>query len=410
MTSNEDLKKRAESAKKKTAAFGEDIDLDRYDYSTSSPSEIESIDEISSADRSLIREVGLDTSQKKVSGTFMQFDNESILADVLLGQEGLEVLSIGQALDQYDWLKDYLWRAVPVDADKFTARSELEIYNGYFIRAKAGAKIRMPVQSCLILKKNQIVQNVHNIIIAEEGSELHIITGCATPSSVEQSLHLGVSEFYVKKNARLSFTMVHRWSEKTDVRPRSAAIIEENGSYISSYALLSPLKSIQTFPKVRLVGPGAKSDLYSIVYGSKNSKYDIGGSLSLEVPRTSGKVVSRTIATEKSEIIARGDLIGLSKETRARLECDGLLISDSASIRAIPMLLAQAEGAELSHEATVGKVGAEQLSYLMSRGLNEEEATSLIIRGFVKLKVPDLPIALQKSIDDAIKMSLEGGM
>ena len=204
--------------------------------------------------------------------------------------------------------------------------------------------------------------------------------------------------------------MVHRWSEKTDVRPRSAAIIEENGSYISSYALLSPLKSIQTFPKVRLVGPGAKSDLYSIVYGSKNSKYDIGGSLSLEVPRTSGKVVSRTIATEKSEIIARGDLIGLSKETRARLECDGLLISDSASIRAIPMLLAQAEGAELSHEATVGKVGAEQLSYLMSRGLNEEEATSLIIRGFVKLKVPDLPIALQKSIDDAIKMSLEGGM
>lgn len=410
MTSNEDLKKRAESAKKKTAAFGEDIDLDRYDYSTSSPSEIESIDEISSADRSLIREVGLDTSQKKVSGTFMQFDNESILADVLLGQEGLEVLSIGQALDQYDWLKDYLWRAVPVDADKFTARSELETYNGYFIRAKAGAKIRMPVQSCLILKKNQIVQNVHNIIIAEEGSELHIITGCATPSSVEQSLHLGVSEFYVKKNARLSFTMVHRWSEKTDVRPRSAAIIEENGSYISSYALLSPLKSIQTFPKVRLVGPGAKSDLYSIVYGSKNSKYDIGGSLSLEVPRTSGKVVSRTIATEKSEIIARGDLIGLSKETRARLECDGLLISDSASIRAIPMLLAQAEGAELSHEATVGKVGAEQLSYLMSRGLNEEEATSLIIRGFVKLKVPDLPIALQKSIDDAIKMSLEGGM
>ncbi len=410
MPSSDDIKKRAESAKKKTAIFGDDIDLDKYDYADSNPSELESIDEISSADRSLVSEVGRDPSQETVSGTFMQFDNESILADVLLGQEGLEVLPMTEALNQYDWLSDYLWRAVPVDSDKFTARSELEKYNGYFIHAKAGAKIGMPVQTCLILKKNQIVQNVHNIIIAEEGSELHLITGCATPSSVEQSLHLGVSEFYVKKNARVSFTMVHRWSENTDVRPRSAAVLEDNASYISSYALLSPLKSIQTFPKVRLVGPGAKSDLYSIVYGSKNSKYDIGGSLSLEAPRTSGKVISRTIAIDQSEIIARGDLIGLSKETRARLECDGLLISDDATIRAIPMLSAQAEGSELSHEATVGKVGAEQLSYLMSRGLNEEEATSLIIRGFVKLKVPDLPAALQKSIDDAIKMSLEGGM
>ena len=410
MPASDEFKKRAEEARKKSSMFGDDIDLDKYDYSTESPSELESIDEISSSDRHLVSEVGLDPSQKKVSGTFMQFDNESILADVLIGQEGLEVLPMKHALKQYDWLRDYLWKAVPVDSDKFTARSELESYNGYFIRAKAGASIGMPVQTCLIMKKNQIVQNVHNIIIAEEGSELHIITGCATPSSVEQSLHLGVSEFYVKKNARLSFTMVHRWSESTDVRPRSAAILEENGSYISSYALLSPLKSLQTFPKVRLVGPGARSDLYSIVYGSKNSKYDIGGSLSLEAPRTGGKVVSRTIATDQSEIIARGDLIGLSKDTRARLECDGLLISDSATIRAIPMLSAQAEGSELSHEATVGKVGAEQLSYLMSRGLNEEEATSLIIRGFVRLKVPDLPPALQKSIDDAVRMSLEGGM
>jgi len=407
---SDDMKKRAESAKDKQAQYGEDIDLDKYDYATDEVRELESFDEVSSSDRSLVSEVGFDTSQRSVSASFIQFDAESILADVLLSQEGLEVLPMSQALKQYDWLQDYLWNAVPVDVDKFTARSELESYNGYFIRAKAGAKIGMPVQSCLIMKKNQTVQNVHNIVIAEEGSEVHIISGCATPSEVEQSLHLGVTEFYVKKNAQLSFTMVHRWSEKTDVRPRSAAIVEESGTYISSYALLSPLKSIQTFPKVRLVGPGAKSDLYSIVYGSKESKYDVGGLLSLEAPRTSGKVISRSIATESSEIIARGDLIGLSGQTKGRLECDGLLISDSAVIRAVPMLLANAEGAELSHEATVGKVGAEQLSYLMSRGLSEEEATSLIIRGFVKLKVPGLPDALQSSIDTAIKMSLEGGM
>jgi Fe-S cluster assembly scaffold protein SufB len=407
---SKDAKTRAASSREKRAEYGEDLDLDSYEYDGSGPGLMESLDEISDSDRGLARNVGFDPSQKRVSGSFIQFDNESILADVLMSQEGLEVLPISEALQKYEAVRTLLWTAVPVDADKYTARSELEDYNGYFIRAKAGARIQMPVQSCLIMKKNQSVQNVHNIVVAEEGSELHVITGCATPSSVERSLHLGISEFFVRKNARLTFTMVHRWSENTDVRPRSATVVEDGGTYISSYAILSPLKSIQTFPKVRLTGLGAKADLYSVVNGSRSSKYDIGGMLSLEAPKARGKVVSRAIATDSCDIIARGDLVGLSGDTRARLECDGLLISGNASIRAIPMLDARAEGAELSHEATVGKVGAEQLSYLMSRGLDEEEATSLIIRGFAKLKVPDLPPALQASIDQAIKMSLEGGM
>ena len=406
----EDRKKRADEAKSKPAKHGEDLDLEDYKPGDSEVSEPESLDSLTEVDRELASEVGFDPDQQKVAGSFMQLDAESILADVLIAQEGLEVIPVSQALKKYDWLSEYLWVNVPVDADKYTATSELEAYDGYFIRAKAGSRIEMPVQTCLMMKRSQSLQNVHNIVIAEEGSELHVVTGCVTPSSVEQSLHLGISEFYVKKNARLTFTMVHRWSEQTDVRPRSAIRVEENGVFLSSYAILSPLKSIQTFPKVRLTGLGAKADLYSVVYGSKDSKYDIGGALSLESPKSSGKVISRSIATDTSEIIARGDLVGLAPQTRARLECDGLLLSDNAVIRAVPMLNARAEGTELSHEATVGKVGAEQLSYLMSRGLDEEEATSLIVRGFVQLQVPDLPPSLQKSIDDAIALALKGGM
>ena len=409
MTSN-DSKKRAQAAKEKKSEYGDDLDLDDYSYDSSPPNQMDSLDELSEGDRSLASDVGFNPASEGVAGSFIQFDNESILADVLMQQDGLEVLPITEAIQRYDFVKDHLWNAVPVDADKYTAQSEIADYNGYFIRAKAGAQIEMPVQSCLIMKKNQSVQNVHNIVIAEEGSQLHIITGCATPSGVERSLHLGISEFYVKRKAKLTFTMVHRWNEMTDVRPRSATIVDEGGTYISSYAILSPLKSIQTFPKVILAGSRAKADLYSVVYGSKNSHYDIGGLLSLNASKAQGKVVSRAIATDQSEIIARGDLIGLDGDTRGRLECDGLLLSNEASIRAVPMLHAKAEGAELSHEATVGKVGAEQLSYLMSRGLDEEEATALIIRGFVKLKVPDLPPALQSSIDEAIKLSLVGGM
>jgi Fe-S cluster assembly scaffold protein SufB len=406
----EDRKKRAGKAKGKPAKHGEDLDLEEYKTNDSESSELETLDSLSEVERELASGVGFDPNQQKVAGSFMQLDAESVLADVLIAQKGLEVIPMSQALKKYDWLSEYLWANVPVDTDKYTATSELESYDGYFIHAKAGSKIEMPVQTCLMMKQSQSLQNVHNIVIAEEGSELHIVTGCVTPSSVEQSLHLGISEFYVKKDARLTFTMVHRWSEQTDVRPRSGIRVDQNGVFLSSYAILSPLKSIQTFPKVRLTGLGAKADLYSVVYGSKDSKYDIGGALNLEAPKSSGKVISRSIATDKSEIIARGDLVGLVSQTRARLECDGLLLSDKAAIRAVPMLNARAEGTELSHEATVGKVGAEQLSYLMSRGLDEEEATSLIVRGFVQLQVPDLPPALQKSIDDAISLALKGGM
>jgi hypothetical protein len=409
MTS-EKSKQRAKKALKKEAVFGEDLNLESYEYESSDMKQIESLEELESSDQSIASEVGFDVSGKKASGSFIQFDNESFLADVMMQQEGLEVMPIREALEKYDWAQDYLWNAVPVDVDKYTATSELNPYNGYFIRAKAGAKIQMPVQTCLIMKKNQSVQNVHNIIMAEEGSELHIITGCATPSNLERSLHLGISEFYVQEDAKLSFTMVHKWSEQTDVRPRSAIHVEAGGVFLSTYAVLSPLKSIQTFPKVRLQGIGAKADLYSVVYGSKDSYYDIGGSLSLEAEKTNGKVISRSIATDSAEIVARGDLIGLSPKTRARLECDGLLLSDEGAIRAVPMLNARAEGTELSHEATVGKVGAEQLTYLMSRGLDEEEATSLIVNGFVKLEVPDLPPDLQRSIDNAIKLAVKAGL
>ncbi len=409
MTS-EKSSERARKALKKEASFGEDLDLESYAYQGSDMMEIESLEELEPSDKSIASEVGFDVSGKKASGSFIQFDNESFLADVMTQQEGLEVIPIRKALEKYDWTQDYLWNAVPVDVDKYTAASELNPYNGYFIRAKAGAKIQMPVQTCLIMKKNQSVQNVHNIIIAEEGSELHMMTGCATPSNLERSLHLGISEFYVQENAKLSFTMVHKWSEQTDVRPRSATHVEAGGIFLSTYAVLSPLKSIQTFPKIRLRGIGAKSDLYSVVYGSKDSYYDIGGSLSLEAEKTNGKVISRSIATDSAEIVARGDLIGLSPKTRARLECDGLLLSDEGTIRAVPMLNARAEGTELSHEATVGKVGAEQLTYLMSRGLDEEEATSLIVNGFVKLEVPDLPPDLQRSIDSAIQLAVKAGL
>ncbi|MHA1736069.1 MAG: SufB/SufD family protein [Candidatus Thorarchaeota archaeon] len=409
MTSTDDVRERAKRALNRPAKYGNDLDLSEYQFDTVGSKTL-SIEEVPEEDKALAEEVGFDPTEQSVAGSFMQFDNESFLADVLIKQEGLEVLPTPVALQKYNWLTDYLWRAVPVDADKYTAASELQGYGGYFIRALEGKKVEMPVQTCLVIKRSRSVQNVHNIIIAEPESELHIITGCATPSEVERSLHLGVSEFYVKKNAKLTFTMIHKWNEQIDVRPRTGAIVETNGVFITSYAILSPARSLQTYPKVRLVGRNARADLYSVVYGTGTSRYDVGGALVFEAPGARGKVISRSIATDSAQIIARGELVGKTAGVRGRLECNGLLLNEGARIAAVPMLDAVAEGVELSHEATVGKVGADQLNYLMSRGLTEEEATSLIVTGFIHLKTPDLPPPLQKTIDDAVKMTLEKGL
>ena len=409
MTSTDDVRERAKRALNRPAKYGNDLDLSEYQFDMVGSKTL-NIEEIPEEDKALAEEVGFDPTEQSVAGSFMQFDNESFLADVLIKQEGLEVLPTPVALQKYDWLTDYLWRAVPVDADKYTAASELQWYGGYFIRAREGKRIEMPVQTCLVIKRGRSVQNVHNIIIAEPESELHIITGCATPSEVERSLHLGVSEFYVKKNAKLTFTMIHKWNEQIDVRPRTGAIVETNGVFITNYAILSPARSLQTYPKVRLVGRNARADLYSVVYGTGPSRYDVGGALVFEAQGARGKVISRSIATDSAQIIARGELVGKTGGVRGRLECNGLLLNEGARIAAVPMLDAVAEGVELSHEATVGKVGADQLNYLMSRGLTEEEATSLIVSGFMHLKTPDLPPPLQKAIDDAVMMTLEKGL
>jgi len=405
------LREKALAAKDKPAALGPDIDLARYKAGDEDEPKVEvgRLDRLGEEERKLLSEVGVDPEQAKAAGAYVQVDQQDILLDLMLGVEGLEVLTLSQAMERYSWVEDLLWHLVPVNADKYTAQVALHGHEGYFIRAKAGARIVNPVQACLLMKTPRIQQNVHNLIIVEEGAELHLITGCATPQRLERALHLGVSEFYLRKNAKLTFTMIHRWSPATEVRPRSAVLLEDGASFISNYVILSPVSSLQSYPTVTLQGARSKAELYSVVYATKNSQVDIGGRLILEGPGSQGQVVSRSVALDRARVTARGELVGRHPDSRAHLKCDGLLLSPTAQIKAVPMLRAETTGTSLSHEATVGKVEAEQLNYLMSRGLTEEEATTLIVRGFMTLRAPDLPPILQEAIDKAVELTLQGG-
>jgi Fe-S cluster assembly scaffold protein SufB len=396
-----DIDKKAAGAKNKKAKIGPDIDIDSYSVEAPVHENIKDLTSLSEADKERMILAGVDTKESERSGTFIQKDSSPIYA--FSHDKGLEVIPIKEALEKHDWVKDYYWKLISADTDKFTARAHLDLHNGYVIRALPGSKVTFPVQACLYLEKEGSSQNIHNIIIAEEGSELHIINGCATAAHVTKGLHIGVSEFYVKKNAKLSFTMIHHWADKMMVRPRSVTRVEEGGLFLSNYVSMKPLQSIQAYPTTYLNGKGAVARFYSLLVGSPGSELDIGGRVFLRGEDTRAEIVSRAI-TNGGNIIARGDLIGEVPGVKGHLECHGLILK-GGFMHAIPELTGKVDGVEMSHEAAVGKIAQEEIYYLMSRGLTEDEATATIVRGFLNVDIPGLPPKLKSEIDRAVELS-----
>jgi Fe-S cluster assembly scaffold protein SufB len=403
MYDKEALRERARKAADKRSSLGTDIDLSKYDPSNVPHDYLsdEALRVLPQEEQSRLLMAGLDLSEKERGGTFFQKDTTVVHCKTK--QEGIQVLPVKKALETEDWLQEYFWKLVSVDADKYTAAAELDLHDGYVIRSLPGAKSVYPVQACLYMDKNGSQQNVHNIIVAEEDSELHIITGCSTSSHVKSGLHVGVSEFFVKKNAKLSFTMIHNWAEDMVIRPRSVARVEEGGLFLNNYICMKPVTSLQMYPTTHLEGEGAVARFYSIIVGSPGSEFDVGGRTYLKKPRTRSEIVARTISNG-GKIIARGHLVGEAADIKAHLECKGLILN-GGTIHAIPELEGHVDGVEMSHEAAVGKIAQEEIHYLMSRGLDEDEATSTIVRGFLSVDIQGLPPQLKAEIDKTIEES-----
>ena len=403
IASSEAHKEEAEAAAAKKAAFGEDIDLGIYVTAAEEQPYQTDPTKLPAKAKKQMLEAGVvleDPGQR--TGTFIQVDNIPVHSSVR--QEGVEVMPVSQALDKYDWLSDYWWQAVAVDTDKYTANVELNQHNGYFIRTLPGFKTIYPVQACLYLAKARLAQNVHNIIIAEENSELHIITGCTTASNEGAGLHLGVSEFYIKKGAKVTFTMIHNWNPEVAVRPRSAAIVGDNGLFLSNYVLMKPVRSLQMYPSARCVGENAVVRFNSILVAGTGSSLDVGSQVILNAKAAKTEVVSRAMTTGGS-IIARGYIEGNAPDVKGHLECRGLILMGEGIIHAIPELKGTLAGIDLSHEAAVGRIAEEEVEYLMARGLTRNEATATIVRGFLRVDIKGLPPLLAAELQRAIEAS-----
>ncbi len=338
--------------------------------------------------------VGVDPEEGERIGTFVQEDDRVVSCGIR--QEGVDLLSTREALERIPEAKEYLWKALEEDT------SLGEFQNGYFIRARKGVKPIFPVQSCLYISREGMRQHVHNIVVVEEGAELHVITGCT--SGVKRGVHVGVSEFYVKKGGKLHFTMIHAWGDEVETTPKTGIVVEEGGVFISDYICMHPGKSIKMYPTAYLVGAGATARFQSVLVAVPGAFMDVGSRVYLRASEARAEIISRAVSMGGA-IIARGHLVGEEPHVKAHLECRGLLLKEGGLIHAIPELEGRAVDLEMTHEAAVGKIAKEEVEYLMARGLTEDEATAAIVRGFLNVDIMGLPEPLQKELDNIIRQS-----
>ncbi len=350
-----------------------------------------------------LRRVGYDAKGEiERSGSFLIVDDKE--EESLSHEDSLIILPMSLACEEFPWVNGLLFSLVDKDQDKWTKMvSEAEQLVGSFIYVKEGVKVKFPVQSCFFLHSEGFEQILHNIIVVEQGSELDVITGCTTGNLVTKGRHIAVTETFVKEEASLSFTMIHDWGAETVVYPRAAINIERKGTYTSNYIALTKVKEIQSNPIAYLEDDGTVK-FSSIIYGQPGSKIDMGARAVLKGRNSSAEIISRVVS-KNSRIISRGYIEGGNEGTKGHMECNGLLLDDEAWVYAIPELEATHLDTQLSHEASVGKIAGEQLNYLMSRGLDEENARGLLIRGFLEGGIKGLPEGLQNRIDNMIQQA-----
>eukprot|EP01086_Lenisia_limosa_P018103 TRINITY_DN9706_c0_g1_i1.p1 TRINITY_DN9706_c0_g1~~TRINITY_DN9706_c0_g1_i1.p1 ORF type:complete len:408 (-),score=100.77 TRINITY_DN9706_c0_g1_i1:26-1186(-) len=363
----------------------------------------------SSLSTALLERKALEDDGIKTSGRYLQVDQR---VDVVKSTvEGLEIIPLKEALALYPEIREkYYWKTVSRDKDEYTkAVSDHELANdckGYVIICRKGVKLENPVDAGVLMEGSQH-QFVHNILIAEPESVLHVAsscTGCSGGSAVVT--HYGVSEFFVEENATISFSMVHTFCPKYTIYPRSAAIVQKGGTYLSNYICVHPLVKIQMYPVAKLVGEGATAKFSSVILAAEGSLFDTGSRVILDSPNTTCEMISRIISTG-GKVIARAHIQGNEDQTKGHIECQGLVLGRGI-IHAIPEIEGCVEGSELSHEAAVGKIAKEKLEYLMSRGLSEGEAISMVVRGFLEIRIKGIPPSLQNTIDRVIDEAAKG--
>ncbi|MGD8780883.1 MAG: SufD family Fe-S cluster assembly protein [Ignavibacteria bacterium] len=384
------------------------IDFTKYLDIEEDEHTISSVNELKKDEVGTLKAVGVNLDDNSETGKFLMYG--SSVFTFLPQIDGLEIIPLKEVFQIYPDIKDkYHFKAVDKDQDEFTKTAYTKEQNGYFIRVRKNVIVDMPLYTAMFMHKEMSTMCIHNIVVLEEGAQLHLVTGCASGCTLKAGLHIAVSEHFVGKRAKLTNTMIHNWGTDFIIRPRTATIVEEGGTFVSNYYSVKPPKHIQTNPFTHLKGRNANAKYMTILAALPDTYCDIGGTVQMDGENSGAELVARAV-NYGGTVVQTGLLIGAAKDTKAHVDCSGLMLSDKGIIEAIPGLRAMHPDARMSHEAAIGRINIGEVNYLQSKGLDEMQAIALIIRGFldIGIEVEGLDFELEETIREIAELSGHG--
>ena len=404
---------------KKMPMWGADLSTinfdDIYYYIKPTDSQKKSWSDLPKEIRETYDAIGIPEAEKKfLAGVTAQYESESVYHSFQKqwSDKGVIFLDMDSGLREYgDLVKQYFGHSIPSADNKFAALNSAVWSGGSFIYVPPGVSVDIPLQAYFRINAANMGQFERTLIIVDEGAYIHYVEGCTAPVYTTDSLHAAVVEIFVKKGGRCRYTTIQNWSSNVYNLVTKRAFVEEDGVMEWVDGNIGS-KITMKYPSCYLVGRGARGEILSLALANTGQHQDAGGKLMFLAPDTSGEIISKSVSTGGGRTSYRGlvKVIRGAERVKCNVRCDALILDEKSRSDTYPTMQVDEDNVTIGHEASVSRIGAEQLFYLMSRGLSEVEATSLIVNGFIEPIVKELPLEYAVELNRLIQLNMEGAV
>ena len=406
--------------RKPMPAWGSDlsgIDFDNIKYFVrSTEKQAQSWEDLPEDIRNTYERLGIPEAERSrlVAGVAAQYESEVVYHQIHeeLEKQGVIFLDTDTALKEHPELfQEYFGTVIPAGDNKFAALNTAVWSGGSFVYVPKGVHVEIPLQAYFRINTENMGQFERTLIIADEGSYVHYIEGCTAPIYNSDSLHSAVVEIIVKKNARVRYTTIQNWSTNVYNLVTKRAIAHEGATMEWVDGNIGS-KVTMKYPAIFLMGPHAKGETLSLAFAGEGQHQDSGAKMVHAAPYTSSSVISKSVARGGGRTSYRG-LVQVQEgahHSASTVKCDALLVDTISRSDTYPYVDIREDDVSMGHEATVSKVSDDQLFYLMSRGLNEDEAMAMIVRGFIEPIARELPMEYALELNRLIELQMEGAV
>ncbi len=392
------------------------IDFDDIHYFVRASERSErSWDEVPDDIKKTFDRLGIPEAERKfLSGVGAQYESESVYHQVneKLEAQGVIFTDMDTALREHeDLVREYWATIIPPNDNKLAALNSAVWSGGSFVYVPAGVKVEMPLQAYFRINTENMGQFERTLIIAEEGADVHYTEGCTAPVYSTDSLHSAVVEIMCKPGSRVRYTTVQNWSTNVYNLVTKRAVAQEGATMEWVDANLGSRLTMK-YPSIYLLGPEAHGEVLSIAFAGKGQHQDAGGKIIHAAPKTTSSIFSKSISKDGGRATYRG-LLEVAKgasEARSKVVCDALLLDEDSRSDTYPTIRIDQNDANVGHEASVSKIGEEQLFYLTAHGLDEEEASKMIVNGFIEPIIKELPMEYAVEMNRLIELQMEGSI